>query len=328
MDRVLVAGAIHPDGMAILEAEPDLDIQVVSDPGAELPMQSLIEADALLIRYGVITPEQAAAMTRLRVVSRHGVGCDNLPVEELGARGIPVTIVGAVNAASVAEQVLAMILALARDVIASDAAVRAGDWNHRNAVSHRQLTDKVLLLLGFGRIGREVARRAGCFGMRILVHDPFVGAEVVREAGCVPVADWRAALPEADVLSLHLPAAPETMGLIGAGELARMKPTAILVNAARGGLVDEGALYSALTGRMARGGAALDCLASEPPPADLPLLGLRNVVFSPHSAALSAEAKRAMGVIAARNVVDGLRGRLDPGLVFNRRALEAAGHGV
>lgn len=328
MARVVVSGKIHPDGMAILEAEPGLEIEVFTDPGEPVPSGSLEAADALLIRYGVITEAQAARMTNLRMVSRHGVGCDNLPVAALAARGIPVTIVGPVNAVSVAEQVMAMMLALSKQLIPGDAAVRAGNWNYRNIVAMSELKDKTVLVLGFGRIGREVARRAAAFDMDVRVHDPFIDAETLRAASCTPVDDWKAALPAVDFLSLHLPATPETMGLIGSAELAAMKPTAILINAARGGLVDEDALYKALSGRMAEGGAGLDCLASEPPPADLPLLGLPNLVFSPHSAALSRESTRAMGVVAARNVLAGLKGELDPELIFNRRQLEEAGHAI
>lgn len=326
MARVLVAGKIHPSGMAVLQAEPGLEVEVIPDPGAALPMDRLREADALLIRYGVLTAEQAAMMPRLRVVSRHGVGCDNLPVAELAARGVPVTIVGPVNAVSVAEQVLAMLLALVKRIGPYDAAVRGGNWAIRDTLAVGELAGRRLLLLGFGRIGREVARRALAFDMEVLAYDPFVASADVAALGCVPVADWRAALPEADALSLHLPATPETRGLIGAAELAVMKPTAILINAARGGLVDEAALHAALAGRMAAGGAGLDCFATEPPAADLPLLVLPNVVLSPHSAALSAEAAERMGVVAARNVVAGLRGALDPALVFNLKALAGAGH--
>ncbi|MFO1176294.1 MAG: hydroxyacid dehydrogenase [Paracoccaceae bacterium] len=326
MARVLVAGKIHPSGMALLQAEPGLEVEVIADPGAALPMDRLREADALLIRYGVLRAEEAAMMSRLRVVSRHGVGCDNLPVAELAARGVPVTIVGPVNAVSVAEQVLAMLLALVKRIGPYDAAVRSGNWAIRDTLAVGELAGRKLLLLGFGRIGREVARRALAFDMEVLVFDPFVAPADVVAVGCHPVADWRAVLPEIDALSLHLPATPETRGLIAATELAAMKPTAIVVNAARGGLVDEAALHVALTGRMAPGGAALDCFRDEPPAPDHPLLGLSNVVLSPHSAALSAEAAERMGVVAARNVIAGLGGALDPNLIFNLKMLREAGH--
>lgn len=328
MARVLVAGRIHPSGMAVLASAPGLDIEVITDPGATLPMDRLREADALLIRYGVLTADQIAMMPRLRVVSRHGVGCDNLPVADLAARGIPVTIVGPVNAVSVAEQVLAMLLALVKRIGPYDAAVRTGHWAIRDSLTVGELARRKLLLLGFGRIGREVARRARAFEMEVLVFDPFVGAETVESLGCLRVADWRAVLPEVDVLSLHLPASPDTRGLIGAAELAAMKPTAIVINAARGGLLDETALYAALCGRMAAGGAALDCFEVEPPAPDHPLFSLPNVVLSPHSAALSAEAAERMGVVAAHNVLDGLGGVLKPELVFNLRLLREAGHAL
>ena len=328
MAKVLVAGQIHPDGMAILKAESGLEIEMIEDPGAALPMESLSQADALLIRYGVITPEMADQISKLQVVSRHGVGCDNLPTAELGARGVPVTIVGPVNAISVAEQVMAMMMALTKKVISSDAAVREGNWNYRSSVALSELSGKTLLLLGFGRIGREVARRAAAFDMKVCIYDPFVDADTVRAAGYEPIEDWKSALSEVDVVSLHLPATPETIGLIGTAELALMKQTGILINAARGGLVDEDALYEALKGRMAAGGAGIDCLAMEPPQSDLPLLSLPNVVFSPHSAALSAESTRAMGVVSAQNVIDGLNGNLQPSLVFNRRQLEEAGYEI
>lgn len=326
MTRVVVAGKIHADAMALLEAEPGLEIVRFDDPGADLPPEALAGADALLIRYGVITPEMAENMPNLKVVSRHGVGCDNLPTAELAARGVPVAIVGAVNAVSVAEHVLTMMMALSKKITAGDAAVRSGDWNYRNVVRISELRGKTLLLLGFGRIGRAVAGLASAFGMTIRVHDPFVPDQEVAAAGYDAVSDWRGDLGRADFVSLHFPASPHTMGMIGADELAAMKPTAILINAARGGLVDEDALAAALQGHLAPGGAGLDCLLSEPPDTGHALFSLPNVLFSPHSAALSAESTRAMGVVAAQNLLAGLNGRLDPGLIFNAAALAEAGY--
>lgn len=326
MARVVIAGRIHPDAMALLEAEPGLDVESFTDPGAPLPPGALAGADALLIRYGVLSAAQAAAMPGLKVVSRHGVGCDNLPVEALARRGIPVTVVGPVNAISVAEHTMALLMALLKRITAYDAAVRQGGWAIRDSLSVRELAGLRLLLLGFGRIGRLVARRAAAFEVQVLAYDPFVPAEAIRAAGCEPVADWRAALPGVDVLSLHLPVTDQTRQMLGAAEFARMKPTALILNAARGELVDEPALIAALSGPLSQGGAGLDCFAAEPPPRDSPLLRLENVVLSPHSAALTAEAGRAMGMVAAQNVIAGLKGRLDPALVFNLAALRAAGH--
>ncbi|MHA1555098.1 MAG: hydroxyacid dehydrogenase [Alphaproteobacteria bacterium] len=328
MPRVLVAGRIHPAGMAVLDAADALDVDVVVDPGASMPADRLAAVDALLIRYGVLREADVEQMPALRVVSRHGVGCDNLPLAALSARGVPVTIVGPVSAVSVAEQVMAMAMALVKRIGAYDAAVRDGNWSIRDSLQAGELAGRTLLLLGFGRIGREVARRALAFDMNVLVFDPFVAHSDIQDAGGLPVDDWRKMLPEVDVLSLHVPLTQATSGMIGAEELVAMKPTAIVLNAARGGLVDEAALHAALTGPMARGGAGLDCFAVEPPPIDLPLLNLDNVVVSPHSAALSEEAAQRMGEVAAHNIIAGLAGTLNPALVFNRQALEEAGHGL
>jgi D-3-phosphoglycerate dehydrogenase len=282
----------------------------------------------VLIRYGVLSEDDIAKMPDLRIVSRHGVGCDNLPVVALGARGIPVTIVGPVTAATVAEQVMAMLMALVKKIAPYDAAVREGNWAIRDTLQVGDLAGRCLMIMGFGRIGREVARRAVAFDMKVVVYDPYVKSKDIQAAGCEPVSDWRAALPDIDALSLHLPMTAETNGIIGATELAAMKPTAILLNAARGGLVDEEALFATLSGPMAQGGAGIDCFESEPPRLDLPILSLPNVVVSPHSASLSEEAAQRMGEVAARNIVDGLNGTLKPELIFNRSALEKAGYGV
>jgi D-3-phosphoglycerate dehydrogenase len=326
MSRVLIVGKIHPKGLAILEAEDGLEIEMITDPDAELSKEKLATTDALLIRYGKISEADAEQMPNLRIVSRHGVGCDNLPVAALGARGVPVTIVGPVTAGSVAEQVMAMLMALIKKIALYDAAVRKGDWGIRDSLQVGELAGRTLMILGFGRIGREVARRALAFDMKVAIHDPFVSADEIQAAGYQAVEDWRATLPEMDVISLHLPMTAETRGLIGAGEIAAMKSTAILINAARGGLVDEEALYTALTGPMSRGGAGMDCFDSEPPTPDQPLLSLPNVVLSPHSASLSEEAAQCMGIVAAQNILDGLHGKLKAELVFNLKALQEAGH--
>lgn len=319
--KVLVVGRIHPSGMQVLQERPGLQVEQFEDPAVVLPVDALHGVDAVLIRYGVLTEQHLAHATRLRVVSRHGVGVDNLPVEALSARGIPVTVVGPVNSVSVAEQAFAMMLALTKHLAGYDAAVRRGDWGIRESLAPRELAGRTLLLLGFGRIGRELARRAQAFDMEVRVHDPAVAPEAAAAAGVRLVEDWRAQLGEVDVLSLHLPLTPVTRRIVDDAVLGAMKPTALLLNTARGGLVDEAALHRALSGRMAAGGAGIDTFEQEPLPASHPLLALPNVLVSPHSAALTAEAAERMGVVAARNVVAGLDGCTDPALVFNRAAL-------
>jgi D-3-phosphoglycerate dehydrogenase len=321
MKHVLVVGQIHEAGMEILQNHGGLTVDVITDPGADIPVEKAAAADAVLIRYGVLTEAHIENATRLKVVSRHGVGCDNLPVAALSARGVPVAIVGPVSAVSVAEQTMAMLLSLAKKIALYDQAVRSGNWSIRDELAISELAGKTLLLLGFGNIGREVTKRALAFDMNVLVYDPFVSSDVITAAGGTAVDEWRVVLGEVDVLSVHVPLSAQTKKLIDAEVLATMKPTAILLNAARGGLIDEFALYRALSSRMSAGGAGIDTFEAEPLSTDSPLLRLPNVVVSPHSAALTEEAAKRMGEVAAENVIAGLEDRLDPQLVINRSEL-------
>lgn len=321
MHKVLVVGRIHASGRKILDGHEGLHIESIEDPAVVLAERVLVDVDAVLIRYGVLTPAHIAYANRLRIVSRHGVGVDNLPLELLSRRRIPVTVVGPVNSVSVAEQAFAMLLALAKQIGPYDRAVREGRWGVRESLAASELAGKTLLLLGFGRIGRELARRAMAFDMPVWVHDPAVSSATAAAAGVRLVEDWRACLGEVDALSLHLPLTPATRGVIDEAVLSAIKPTAFILNTARGGLIDEAALQRALSGRMARGGAGIDTFEKEPLPADHPLLALPNLVVSPHSAALSAEAAERMGVVAARNVLAGLEGKVDPSLLVNRDVL-------
>ena len=320
MPHALIAGKIHPDGLAILRARADLTIEEMADLSAEAFAARLPDADALLIRTAPLPAAAVERAGRLRIVSRHGVGYDNVPLPELTRRGIPLAVIGNVNSAAVAEHTLMLMLALAKRTWHFDRAVRDGAWDLRNRLTPGDLEGSTLLILGLGRIGREVARRAAAFDMRILGYDPAVSAASMAEAHVTPVGDWRAALGQADFVTLHLPRTAETRHMIGAAELALMKPSAFLLNTARGGLVDEVALAEALAaGRIA--GAGLDVLEDEPPARDHPLLGSERAILSPHVASLSQSAAVRMGVVSATNLLAGLDGTLDPKLVVNPEVL-------
>jgi D-3-phosphoglycerate dehydrogenase len=221
------------------------------------------------------------AAPRLKVVSRHGVGYDNVPVDACTARGIAVTVVGAVNTISVAEQTMLLMLAAARAAVELDSATRAGDFAARGRVRGVELHGRTLLIVGYGRIGREVAIRAGAFGMRVRIYDPYLAGDDESVEIATTLAD---ALPDADVVSLHVPLTDETRHMLGANELARLPEGAIVVNASRGGLVDEAALLAAVRSGHIHG-AGLDTFEHEPLAADSPLLSERRIVLSPHSAA-------------------------------------------
>lgn len=316
MVHVLVAGHIHHAGIERLRAASDVTLEVVEAISVESYAPLIERADAVLIRTQPMPEEVIARASRLRIVSRHGVGYDSIDLEALNDRGIALAVVGDVNSRSVAEHTVMLMLAVAKHVRAYDRASRDGHWQFRDSREAVDLEGKTLLLIGFGRIGRVVAELACAFRMRILVHDPFVDDSLIRDAGATPVPNIGASLEQADIVSLHVPRATEAP-LLGTAELARMKPSALLINTARGGLVDEDALDRALrAGRL--GGAGLDVLISEPPGHDHPLLTNERVLITPHAAGLTEECAMRMSVAAAENILDYFGGTLDPGLVVNR----------
>jgi D-3-phosphoglycerate dehydrogenase / 2-oxoglutarate reductase len=314
MPHVLVAGRIHEAGVDLLKAAKGVTFDLVDEVSDHSFVPFLDKAEALLLRTQRLGPEQITAAPLLKIVSRHGVGYDAVDVAALNARGIPLAIVGDVNSRAVAEHTLMLMLAAARRVVIYDAATRS-DWQRRNSFEATELDGKTLLLYGFGRIGRRVAGLARAFGMDIIVHDPFVSETDLRNAGVEPGGDVLQALARADFVSLHVPLSPAG-AVIGAAEIAAMKPSAIIVNAARGGLIDEAALDRALReGRLA--GAALDVLAQEPPKPDNPLLANERVTLTPHNAGLTQECARRMALSAAQNILDFFGGKLDRKLVVN-----------
>jgi D-3-phosphoglycerate dehydrogenase len=288
MGKILVSDPLAEAGVAILRRGAEVDVRTGLAPD-EL-RRILPGYAALIVRSETkVTAEVLAAGPALRVVTRAGVGTDNIDVPAATERGIVVLNTPGPNTIAAAEHTLALTLALLRHVPRADASLRAGRWE-RKAFVGRELARKTLGVLGLGRIGREVALRARAFGMELLVYDPYVGPAAAEAVGARAVG-LDDLLARADIVTLHLPLLPETAGLLGARELARMKRGAYLVNCARGGLVDEAALAEALaSGALA--GAALDVFEREPPTGS-PLLGLPNVVVTPHLAASSTSPPRA-----------------------------------
>ncbi|PIF15099.1 hydroxyacid dehydrogenase [Candidatus Pantoea floridensis] len=320
MPNILVAGKIHQAGIDILNSAPGFTVQLVHDVSVESYAPFMAEADALLIRTQPLTAKEIVAAKNLRVVSRHGVGYDSVDVAALTERNIPLTIVGNVNSLSVAEHTLSMLLALAKRLCYFDNSIREGEWNRRNSFSAVEVAGRTLFILGFGRIGREVARLAKSFRMKVIAYDPFLPDNAFEESGVARITAINDGLQLADAITIHLPLSGEKP-LIGAEELALMKRHAILINTARGGIVDEEALATALQ-NDALGGAGLDVLQQEPPALHTALLAQRDkLILSPHSAGLTEEAAMRMSVSAATNIVDYFTGQLDTDLVVNKQVL-------
>lgn len=263
----------------------------------------LPETDGYIAGLDEVTAEALAAADRLKVIARYGVGLDNIDLEAAQARRIVVTHTVGANAVSVAELTIGLMLALMRQIPFAVERTRRGEWPRLRGLA---LQGKTVGLIGLGAIGREVARRLHAFGCRILVYDPYVDADAAREHG-VLCASLEELLPQADVVSLHVPATPATVGMVDAAFLQRMKRGALFVNTSRGELVDHQALLRALQDEQI-GGAALDVYPEEPPdPAD-PLLQMPQVLVTPHMGAHSDDAIHQMFTLAAADCLAVLRG--------------------
>ena len=319
MKRILIIQPLRPEGLEIFDARKDVSYKVVTDSSEENLLANVGDADAIAVRTAAITKRVLDAAPRLKVISRHGVGYDNIPLNECTARGIAVTVVGGVNAVSVAEHTWFLILAAARSAVELDAATRRGDFGIRERVTGVELNGRNLLIIGFGRIGKQVAARARAFGMKILVFDPYLQGDLPKDVHVF--ASLERALRNADVVTLHAPLANETRRMLGEHELSLLPKGAIVVNASRGGLIDEAALLAAVKSRHLHG-SGLDTFEMEPVPSGSPLLTEPRIVLSPHSAALTETSLVAMSVMTAKNVLAGLDGTLDPELVVNQSVLK------
>jgi D-3-phosphoglycerate dehydrogenase len=290
--RVLVSDPLSARAVAALRAAPGLHVEERKGLGEADLLPLVADIDAWIVRGATqVTRKLIESAPRLRWVARAGAGLDNIDVAAAKERGIAVLNVPGANAVAVAELVFGLLLGLLRHIPEADASVRRGEWD-KSRFMGRELRGKTLGIVGLGKIGRAVAQRALAFEMTCVGHDPLVPEADVRAMGIEPLA-LDDLVSRADVLTLHVPLSPETRGLIGADRIARLPRGAFLVNAARGGLVDEAALLGALeSGAIA--GAALDVFSAEPPKGS-PLVGHPRVVATPHVGAATVEAQEAVG---------------------------------
>lgn len=302
--KILVAEPLAKQGLEILRAHHEVDEKIGLTPDE---LAAIIgDYDALLVRSQVkVTADILAHATRLVVIGRAGVGVDNVDLEAATKAGVVVVNAPTGNTVSAAEQTLALMLALARKTAAADASMRRGEWK-RSSFTGVELRGRTLGIIGLGKIGLAVADRARGMEMTVLGYDPFVTAEQAALHG-ISVVDIDAIIEQSDVITAHVPLNKATRGIVGAEQIARMKPGVMLVNVARGGVYDEAAVAQALTdGKLA--GAAFDVYETEPP-TDSPLLKAPNTVLTPHLGALTAEAQLRVAEEACEQVIDVLAGR-------------------
>jgi D-3-phosphoglycerate dehydrogenase len=281
---------------------------------AETLIPLVSQADAVITQFAPVTADVIGAMQTARVIVRYGIGVDNVDLEAAKARGIPVCNVPDYCIDEVADHTLAFILATTRQVVTNCVRVREGKWGLATPLDQmRTLRDLAVGVVGFGRIGREVTARLRAFKCRVLVHDPAVPAEEIEQAGCQPVA-LNELLSQSDVITLHCPSMAQTRGMVNRDSLAITKRGVILINVARGDLVDSAALTEALqSGHVSA--AALDVFAPEPIPADHPILKMENVIVASHIASCSVPAVRKLRETAANLAAMALRGEPLPNVV-------------
>ncbi len=315
MPRVAIGGKLHPSGLELLKSTPGVSIDYVEEVSTESLMPMLLKADALLIRTQPLPGDYIEQAGHLKVVSRHGVGFDAVDVAALNRRHIPLAIVGDVNSRTVAEHAMTLILASIKRLLRYDAASRGSrDWNYRNSLEAEEVAGKTLLIIGYGRIGQHLANMAAAFGMRICAYDPFLESGKLHNAQVQLVPDLDQALKTADVVSIHVPATDAAV--IDAQQLSLMKSSSIIINTARGGVVNEQALVTALeAGQIA--GAGIDVFDSEPPLPDHPLSRFDQVILSPHSAGMTLQCAERMAIASAANIIEYFKGTLNASLVVN-----------
>jgi D-3-phosphoglycerate dehydrogenase / 2-oxoglutarate reductase len=309
--KIFVTESMSQQGRILLSARDDIELVEFPNMISAVDFEALLKAQAPVhgvalgaTRFG--EPELEASGD-MKVVTRIGVGYDAVDVPALSRRKIPLMVAGAANSPSVAEQALFMMLTLAKRAAEMHSLVKDGKWAARLGMLPYDLFGKTVLIIGFGRIGTRTAKRCLAMEMTVLVYDPYKPADDIKAAGCEPVSDLDTTLPRADFVSIHCPKTPETVGMFNAARLKRMKPTAYLINTARGGIVDERALYDALvSGKLA--GAGLDVFEQEPPPSGHSLFALPNVIMAPHVAGVTREAVDRMSEQTARNILSALDG--------------------
>ena len=315
MKKILLSKEIHAEAMKLLKGK--VELVVLPDSSMETAQKMVADVDGVILRTNIGFPrELIAAAGKCRIISRTGVGVDSVDIAAATERGIMVCNTPGVNTISVAEQTLALMLGIAKQLTVMDRSVRACAWKVRNSNSTVDLDGKTLGLVGLGRIGLEVARKCSlAIGMKVIAYDPFVKAAT----GITLCSELDEIFRASDFISIHVPYMDETHHLVDARRLALMKPTAYIINTARGAIIDEAALAKVLESK-AIGGAGLDVLEDEPPTAGNPLFKLDNVLMTPHSAALTRECEMKVAIEAATAVLDFAEGR-EPKYIFNRAEL-------
>ncbi len=318
--KVLVVQGLHEEGIKMLENRPDIEFEILMSDNENEISDAAKNVDAITVRTANITKKIIDNSENLLVVSRHGVGYDSIDVGSLTRKKIPLTIAAHSNMITVAEHAMMMILALSKNVFYYDEFTRKADWSTRWNNKSWDLAEKKILVVGFGRIGSRVVRRAKAFDMQVLVYDPYVSSRDVEKIGANYVENYHKILSEIDVVTIHCPRNEETENMFAKREFSIMKKTSLIINCARGGIINEEDLYIALKDKIIYG-AGLDVFDVEPAPLSNKILSLKNVIFSPHIAGVTVEATIRMSTESVQNVFDVFDNKINKNVIVNKEII-------
>ena len=308
--KILVIQNIHQEGINLLKGNSSYEFEIFDEINEDLK-QKIVDCDAISIRTAKLPNEIISSAKKLQVISRHGVGYDNIDLKSTKEIGATLTITATANAVAVAEHVMFMLLNISKRKDMYDQSVKSGKFNDRNKLPKTiELWGKNILIAGFGRIGQALIKRCLGFEMNVFVYDPYINDEKIKSLGGKKVNDIKEAVKEMDAISLHMPLNYETKNIVNFDLLRSMKTNCIVINAARGGIINEVDLDKALRENLIFG-AGLDVFETEPPKSDNPLLKNDKVFLSPHTAAFTEECMIRMGKETIQNIIDFFEKKLD-----------------
>jgi len=317
--KVALIGKFHQVGIDILDKK-QIQCDQIYDTSPENLIRHLIDVDAIGVRTAKLSRDILESCSKLKIVARHGVGYDSVDLNYLNEKKIPLAVTGTANAVAVAEHVMMMFLGLAKKSHFADHLVKQGGFAKKNLIQDTyELFQKNILIAGFGRIGKEVAKRCLSFDTKVFVFDPYVERSEIENNGCI-VISFEEGIKIADFITLHMPLTDKTNNLIAYKELQTMKPNCILVNTARGGIVNQNDLAQALNSDIIFA-AGLDVFIPEPPESTSPILNTKNLMLSPHNAALTLECRKRMSIETIENILSHLNGDTNKSNIINKEIL-------
>ena len=313
--KIAVIEEIHKDGLELLDKNPNYEYELITDVSESNLIKKLPNFDACTLRVSKLDEKILKHCTKLKAISRHGVGFDNVDLNYIKKNNISLLITATANAVAVAEHVITMFLSLSKSISRYDAEVRKGNFKlNANSIQTFELLNKNILIAGFGRIGKKLISRSLAFDTKVYVYDPYVDEKIIKEHGGIKVDKIEDGLKIADYVSLHMPLTNETKNLINYSVFKIMKKNSIIINTARGGIINELELDKALNEDLIFG-AALDVFSKEPVEKDNPLLKNKKVILSPHSATFTDECTSRMGIETTKNIIDFFENKIDKSMV-------------